>query len=36
MRLVNFSMTIGSFTKTARVCVKSSSMASLPAPETDW
>jgi hypothetical protein len=36
MRLVNFLASTGSATKTARVWLKSSSIASLPAPETDW
>ena len=35
MRLVNFFFSTGSATKTARDCSKSSSMPSLPAPETD-
>ena len=36
MRFGNFFASTGSETKTARVWVKSSSVASLPAPETDW
>ena len=36
MRLVNFLTSTESATKTARVCVNSSSMPSLPAPDTDW
>ena len=35
MRLGNFFASTGSETKTERVCAKSSSMPSLPAPETD-
>ena len=35
MRLGNFFGSTGSETNTARVCEKSSSIASLPAPETD-
>ncbi len=34
--LVNFFGSIESVTKIARVWLKSSSIASLPAPETDW
>jgi hypothetical protein len=34
--LGNFLTSIGSLTKTARVWAKSSSIAALPAPETDW
>src|SRR5580692_11960762 len=36
MRLGNFLVVTGSETKTARVWAKSSSIASLPAPDTDW
>ncbi len=36
IRFGNFFASTGSDTKTARVCENSSSMASLPAPETDW
>jgi hypothetical protein len=35
MRLVNFFVSTGSATNTALVCVNSSSMPSLPAPDTD-
>ena len=35
MRLGNFFASTGSETNTARVCANSSSIASLPAPETD-
>ena len=35
MRLGNFLASTGSETKTARVCENSSSIASLPAPDTD-
>ena len=35
MRLVNFLASTGSDTNTARVCWNNSSIASLPAPETD-
>ncbi len=36
MRLENFFGSIGSAVKTARVWLKSSSIPSLPAPDTDW
>ena len=36
MRLGNFLLSGSAMVKTALVCENSSSMASLPAPDTDW